>query len=156
MSSRIGEPPLFRHCPHWSIPGPESLTSKTSKTSWLFRLFSGVRMEVQTATVKVDRVGEVLLVPKSTCRVLHPLNLGVDRLTGSVRHPVPQISNDVLEAALQHSPHLDHGFQPAAHRPVVPPAKVLARRPFIDVFEHGHGRFLQGPGSCCLQSAVPE
>jgi hypothetical protein len=62
----------------------ENLVSAAERLrKWLFRLFSGVRTEVQTATVKVDRVGEVLLVPKSTCRVLHPLNLGVDRLTGS-------------------------------------------------------------------------
>src|SRR5207249_4936726 len=89
----------------------------------LFRLFSGVRMEVQTTTVKVDRVGEVLLIPKSSCCVLHPLDLGVDELTSSVGHPVPQVSDDVLEAALQHSPHFDHGFQPATHRPVVPPQR---------------------------------
>lgn len=82
-------------------------------------------------------------LPRVSSRVLHPVNLGVDRLAGSVCHLVPQVSDDVLEAALQHSPHFDHGFQPAAHRPVVPSAKVLARRPFIRVLEHRHGGFFQ-------------
>jgi hypothetical protein len=38
--------------------------------------------------VKVDGIGEVLLVPKSSCRVLDPLNLRVDRLAGGIGHPM--------------------------------------------------------------------
>src|ERR1035441_888986 len=135
------------------IIGP---TSPETFNKWLFRLFSGIWSQVQAATVKVDRVGKVLFVPKTSCRVLHPLNLSVDGLAGGVGHSMAQIGDDVLESALQHSTHLDHGLQPAAHRPVVPPAEVLARRTLIDVIEQRHRGLLQGPGSCRFQSAVPK
>src|SRR5690348_2522781 len=111
--------------------GCEIRNSAHGPIETLFRLFSGIGSEVQAAAVEVDRVGEVLLVPESARRVLHPLNLGIDRLAGSVGYSVLPIRDDVLEAALQHSPHSDHGFQSAAHRPMVPPAKVLSGRPLI-------------------------
>ena len=46
-------------------------------------------------------------------------------------------------------------LQAAACRPVVPPSKVLAGRPFIGVVEERHHRFLQSPRPCRLQTAVP-
>ncbi len=34
--------------------------------------------------MEVDRVNKVLLVPKTSCRVLHPLDLRIDRFAGYV------------------------------------------------------------------------
>jgi len=45
--------------------------------------------QVEAATVEVDRMHEVLPVPKAPRRVLHPLDLGIDRFAG--RRPAPQI-----------------------------------------------------------------
>src|ERR1017187_8755705 len=158
----LGKSKLSKTLSPCSSPSPDmagrgwiTLFSLTALT-WLFRLFSEIWSKVQAATVKVDRVGKVLFVPKTSCRVLHPLNLSVDGLAGGVGHSMAQIGDDVLESALQHSTHLDHGLQPAAHRPVVPPAQVLARRTLIDVIEQRHRGLLQGPGSCRFQSAAPK
>jgi hypothetical protein len=41
-----------------------------------------VRSEVQTSTVEVDRVDEVLFVPECSSGIFHPLDLGVERFTG--------------------------------------------------------------------------
>ncbi len=75
--------------------------------------------------MEVDRVDEVLLVAKSACRVLHPLNLCIDGLAGRVRDPMPQVSDDVLEPPFEHARHPDHRLEAAAQRPVLPPAEML-------------------------------
>ena len=41
-------------------------------------------------------------VAKSSSRVFHPLNLGVDGLAGSVGNLMGQVANDILESPLQH------------------------------------------------------
>jgi len=65
-----------------------------------FRLFSGYRGEIQAAAVEVDRVDEVLLVAEAAGRVLHPLDLGVDRLTCRVGDAMLEIGDDVGERRL--------------------------------------------------------
>src|SRR5208283_3391295 len=100
---------------------------------WRFRLFSGFWGQVEAATVEVDRVYEVLLVPEAPRRVLHPLDLGVDGFAGRVGDPMPQVSDDVLESSFEHPRYLDHRLQPTSHGPVVPPAEVLPRRTFVDI-----------------------
>ncbi len=49
--------------------------------------------QVEAAAVEVDRVNEVLLAPKTLRRVLHPLNLGVNRFAGRVGNAVMMFSN---------------------------------------------------------------
>ena len=44
----------------------------------------GPRSQVQTSTVEIDRVDEVLFVAKSSSRIFHPLNFGVDGFAGGV------------------------------------------------------------------------
>src|ERR1017187_4516363 len=68
---------------------------------WRFRLFSGLRGQVEAATVEVDRVHEVQPVPEAPRRVLHPLDLGIDGFAGRVGDPMPQVRDDVLEASLE-------------------------------------------------------
>jgi hypothetical protein len=74
--------------------------------------------------MEVDRNNEILFVPKTARRVLHPLNLGIERFAGRVRDPMPQVRNDVLESSFEHRPHLDHRLQAAAYRPTVPPIRA--------------------------------
>ena len=50
---------------------------------WRFRLFSGFWNHIEAAAVEVDRVNEVLFVPKASRCVLHPLDLTKGRLAGS-------------------------------------------------------------------------
>src|SRR5579863_9811623 len=120
----------------------------------LFRLFSGGRGEIQPTAVEVDRIDEVLFVAEAPGRVLHPLDLGVDRLAGRIGDPVLQVGDDVLEAPFEHAGHFDHGGQTAAHRPLVPPLEVLPRRAFVDVGVQAHRGLLHGPGSRRLQVTV--
>ena len=54
-----------------------------------FRLFSGFGCQVEAAAVEVDRMDEVLFVPKAPSRVLHPLDLRIDRFAGRIGDPVP-------------------------------------------------------------------
>ena len=110
-------------------------------------------MEVQTATVKVDGVGEVLLIPKASCCVFHPLDLGVEGFAGGVGDAVLEVGYDVGEAASQHAGHFLHRNQTAAH-PTVPPLEVLPRRTCIGVGVQVHGGLLQGPGARRLQFAL--
>ena len=88
--------------------------------------------------MEVDGRDEVLLVAKATSGVLHPLDLGVQRLAGGVCHSVPDVGDDILEASLEHAGHLDHRFQATPHRPVVPPTKVLPCRPLVSIHEERH------------------
>ena len=44
----------------------------------------GPRSQVQTSTVEIDRVDEVLFVAKSSSGIFHPLNFGVDGFAGGV------------------------------------------------------------------------
>ena len=53
--------------------------------------------QVEAAAVEIDRVHEVLFVPKTSCRILHPLDLGIDRFAARVGDAVPQVRDDVLE-----------------------------------------------------------
>jgi hypothetical protein len=80
------------------------MANKTRPTGFLV----GPRSQVQTSTVEIDRVDEVLSVAKSSSRVFHPLNLGVDGLAGSVGNRMGQVGNDVLESPLQHGGDLLH------------------------------------------------
>src|ERR1700692_4577564 len=67
-----------------------------------FRLFGGRRIEIQPPTVEVDRIDEVLFIPESAGGVLHPLDLRIERFTGSIGNLMSQISDDVFESPLQH------------------------------------------------------
>jgi hypothetical protein len=58
---------------------------------WLFRHFSGLRSQIQTATVEQDGGGEVLFVAETTRGVLDPLDLGVDGFAGSIRDPMAEV-----------------------------------------------------------------
>ena len=58
---------------------------------WRFWLFGGSGQQVETAAVKVDRMHKIAFVPKATSRVLHPLDLGVDRLAGGVGDAVLEV-----------------------------------------------------------------
>jgi hypothetical protein len=50
-----------------------------------FELFSGRRSQVQTSTVEIDRMDEVLFIPKPSGCVFHPLDLGIQRFAGGIR-----------------------------------------------------------------------
>src|SRR6266700_2628453 len=97
------------------IPARRIAIMNCSLEKWRFRLFSGFRSQVKPAAVEVDGVNEVLFVPKSTRRVLHPLDLGVDRFAGRVGDVMPQVGDDVLEPALEHPCYLDHRLQTAPY-----------------------------------------
>lgn len=45
--------------------------------------------------MEVNSVNEVLFVAEATCRVLDPLDLGVDRFAGRIGDPVAQVGDDV-------------------------------------------------------------
>src|SRR5215831_8595139 len=86
-----------RHFLRFIVTGGDLPTNSATEASF-FRLFSVIRSKIEIAPVEVNSIGDVLLVPKAPRRVLDPLNLGVDRLAGSVGHPMAQIRDDVLEA----------------------------------------------------------
>src|SRR5215469_11892477 len=94
-----------------------SLEGVKSQDSRLFRHFSGLRGQVQTATVEQDGGSEVLLIAETTRRILDPLDLGIDGFAGSVRDAVAKVGNYVLKAPLQGSSHFEHGAQPTAYGP---------------------------------------
>ena len=83
--------------------------------------------------MEVDRMNEVLLVPKASRRVLHPLDLGVDGFAGCVGDPMAQVRDDILESPFEHPCYLNHRLQPAPHCPTMPPAEVLPSRTLVDV-----------------------
>src|SRR5438445_7341229 len=120
----------------------------------LFRHFSGLRSQIQTATVEQDGGGEVLFVAETTRGVLDPLDLGVDGFAGSIRDPMAEVGNDVLEAPLQGLGYLQHGAQSTAYCPALPPPKMFPRGPLVLIAEKGHGSFFQGPSPCRLQPAL--
>ena len=93
-----------------------------------FRLLSEYGVHVDPAAVEVDGVDEVLPVAKTTCRVLHPLDLRVERFAARIGDAVAPIDNDVLLATFQHARNALDRFQPAALRPAPPPAEMLPRR----------------------------
>src|SRR5215831_2600449 len=105
----------------------------TTQVLWRFRLFSGFGEQVETATVEIDRMNEVLPVAEASCGVLHPLDFGVDRFAAGVGNPVSQIRNDVLEPTVEHPRHFDHRLESASYSPSMPPAGMLSRRSFVDV-----------------------
>src|SRR5215469_10658733 len=41
--------------------------------------------QIQSSTVEIDCVYEVLFIAESSSGIFHPLNLGIDRFAGSVR-----------------------------------------------------------------------
>src|SRR5438309_12035497 len=135
-----------------------SYTIAVKRTSpnkkWLFRHFSGLRSQIQTATVEQDGGGEVLFVAETTRGVLDPLDLGVDGFAGSIRDPMAEVGNDVLEAPLQGLGYLQHGAQSTAYCPALPPPKMFPRGPLVLIAEKGHGGFFQGPSPCRLQPAL--
>jgi len=49
--------------------------------------------------MEVEGGDEIGLAAEAAGRVLHPLNLGVDRFAGGVRNPVPKVRDDILNAA---------------------------------------------------------
>lgn len=58
----------------------------------------------------VDGVDEVGCVAEAAGGALDPLNLGVDGFTGGVGDAVAQVSDDVFEAALNHTSLFCHTF----------------------------------------------
>src|SRR5690348_12664744 len=63
-----------------------SFSDRTTLTfyNWRFGLFSGRRIEIQTSTVEVDRMDEVLFIPESAGCVLDPLDLRIERFAGGI------------------------------------------------------------------------
>jgi len=49
-----------------------------------FRVFSGLRSQVQSTAVEVDGVDKVALIAKCSRRVLDPSNLRIDRFAAGV------------------------------------------------------------------------
>ena len=111
--------------------------------------------QVQTTAVEVDGRLEVLFVPEPPCRVLDPLNPGIDGLACGVGDPMAEVCDDVLKASFQHARDIDHWLQAASCRPPVPPAEVLPRRSLVRVFKESHPGFLQCPRSRRFEVAVP-
>ena len=77
-----------------------------------------------------NRGFEVLSISETACCVPDPLDFGIDGFTGSIRNPVSQITDDVLEPSLQGPGDVEHRTQPTAYRPSMPPTKMLACRPY--------------------------
>ena len=84
-----------------------------SKNIWLFRVFSGSRSQVQAAAVKVNRIDEVSLVAESACRVLDPLDLGVQGFAGRIGDAMFDERQDIFETTFQHAAGFHHRFQSA-------------------------------------------
>jgi len=93
--------------------------------------FQWLRSQFQPPAMEVDGVDEVLLVPETAGRILHPLNLRVDRLAGGIGDSMSQVRDDVLEAPLHHPRRFDHRLEPAPCGPAVPPTEVLSGRPCV-------------------------
>ena len=53
--------------------------------------------------MKVDGRFEVLLVAETTGGVLHPLHLRVDGFTAGIGDAMPEVRNNIVESALEHS-----------------------------------------------------
>jgi hypothetical protein len=83
-----------------SLPIVLVWSQQPSKVIWRFRLFSGRRIEIPP-TVEVDRIDEVLFIPESAGGVLHPLDLRIERFTGSIGNLMSQVGDDVFESPLQ-------------------------------------------------------
>jgi hypothetical protein len=66
------------------------------------------KSQVQTSTVEIDRVDEVLFCCEILEPCISPIELGVDGLAGSVGNRMGQVGNDVLESPLQHGGDLLH------------------------------------------------
>jgi len=72
----------------------DDFLARGTKARWslymrFYRLFSGCRSQIQTATVEIDRVDEILFVPESSSGVFHPLDLRVERFAGRVGNLMP-------------------------------------------------------------------
>jgi hypothetical protein len=55
-------------------------------------------------TVEVDRIDEVLFVPEFAGGVLHPLDLRIERFTGSLGDLMSQVGDEVFRIAASASP----------------------------------------------------
>ncbi len=109
---------------------------------------------MQTAAVQQDCDPKVVLVTE-TAGGVDPLDLGIDGFAGRIRHPMTEMGDDVLEASLQRPGDFEHGPQPTAYGPAMPPAKMFSCWPLVLITEQDHRRFFQGPGPCRLQPAPP-
>ena len=79
------------HSPYWSprtkLSGhPASVLSPLRNGSSRFLVAGG--SQIQSSTVEIDCVYEVLFIAESSSGIFHPLNLGIDRFAGSVRDGV--------------------------------------------------------------------
>ena len=84
------------------------------------------------------------------------MDLGVDRLAGRIRDPMPQVGDDVLEAPPEHARHCDHRLEAAAQRTVLPPTEIFLRWPPVHIAVQRHRRLFQRPARCRPQSALPQ
>lgn len=75
--------------------------------------------------MKIDGGDEVGLAAEAAGGVLDALDLGVERLAGGVGDGMPEIGDDVVEAAAKHAGLFDHGFQAGTDGPVMPPIEVF-------------------------------
>ncbi len=83
-------------------------------------------VHIQAATVEHDGHAEVRPVPIAPCTVLDLLDLGIDRLSGSVGGPGWYVIEDPLQMTLHHLGYLDDGIQTTVGGPEVPAIEVLA------------------------------
>ena len=113
---------------------------------------------MQDTAAKINRRLEVVLVSESPRRVLHPLDLGIDRLAGCIGDAMLQVRQDIAESCLQGAGYLDERLQVAVRGPVVPPVKVLrgggieAPSPFACAHARGRtrsGAWRRGAGLGC-------
>lgn len=76
-----------------------------------------MRVEVQPATVKIDRNIEAFLVPKPVGSFLNRLDFGVQPSARSIGDRMRDIDQDIGEMPLDQAGDLSHGFQSAMGGP---------------------------------------
>lgn len=74
--------------------------------------FKWVMGDVQATAVKIDRRFEVMLLSESPRRVLHPLDLSINRLAGRIGDALLQVRQDVRQSCLEGAGHFDTWLQP--------------------------------------------
>ena len=82
-------------------------------------------VEIQPATVEVDRRLEVLGVAEAAGHALDLLNLAIEPLTHCVGDRMLVVGHDVGDVSADRLRCFPNGFQPAVRRPEVPPFPEL-------------------------------
>jgi len=83
-------------------------------------------VEVETASMKQDRIAKAPAIPVAACALLECLDLRVDRLEVGVRRSKDHGVDDAPEVRAEHLADLDHGRKPRVRHPF---DQVLPRTP---------------------------